>query len=248
MTSPSGPMAASGPDPVVAPHVADEDDWPGISFAELMALHAQSRERVRAAPEWASRGSAVGGEAYAHLVEALRDTRDAIADARLDEDVCAHLAGRLEEVTAYVRGLRAEPGERVWANRFDLTARGSSLPPAMMDLRIDPVHGRVRARTSFGTSYAGAGDAAHGGAVALLFDELLGLCANAGRPVSRTAYLHVDYRAVTPLNVPLVTRARIDRIEGRKRWVTGELRRDDPGGEVVAEAEGLFVELRPWHS
>lgn len=76
-------------------------------------------------------------------------------------------------------------------------------------------------------------------------------CSNAGRPVSRTAYLHVDYRAVTPLNVDLVARARMDRVEGRKRWVTGELCRVDASGAglgpAVAEAEGLFVELRPWH-
>ena len=228
---------------------APEDDWEGMTFAELME-HTQSRRaELRAeAPDWSARGSALGGEAYARLVVALRRTRDAVADARLDEEACAYLSARLEEATAYLHQVRAEPGERVWANRFDLTARGSSLPPAMEDLRIDPDHGRVRARVSFGTSYAGAGEAAHGGAVAMLFDELLGLCANAGRPVSRTAYLHVDYRAVAPLNVDLIVRARIDRVEGRKRWVTGELRRLDAVGHVVAEAEGLFVELRPWHA
>ncbi|MCO5310278.1 MAG: hypothetical protein M9891_13535 [Austwickia sp.] len=226
-----------------------EDDWSGLSFAELI-VHDQLRraQSPGEAPDWSARGTMVGGESYARLVDALRSTRDAIADARLDEAACAHLSERLDEVTAYVRALRAAPGERVWANRFDLTARGSSLPPAMDDLRIDPDHGRVRARVSFGTSYAGAGEAAHGGAVALLFDELLGLCANAGRAVSRTAYLHVDYRAVAPLNVPLIARARIDRVEGRKRWVTGELRRSDAPEHAVAEAEGLFVELRPWHA
>ena len=225
-----------------------QDDWEGLTFAELVALNRDQHDQLREhGPEWLARGSGVGGDSYARLVEALRSTRDAIAEARLDESVCAYLSGRLEEVTAYVRQLRAEPGERVWANRFDLTARGSALPPALQELRIDPVHGRVRARVSFGTSYAGAGDAAHGGAVALLFDEFLGLCANAGRLVSRTAYLHIDYRAVAPLNVPLTVRARMDRVEGRKRFVTGELRRDDEAAQVVAEAEALFVELRPWH-
>ena len=43
-------------------------------------------------------------------------------------------------------------------------------------------------------------------------------------------------------------RDRIDRVEGRKRWVTGELRRSDAPEHAVAEAEGLFVELRPWHA
>ncbi|MCA0435083.1 MAG: histidine phosphatase family protein [Actinobacteria bacterium] len=231
------------------PTSSPEDDWEGLTFAELRALSQQRRAELWAdIPDWAERGTAVGGEPYARLVDALRDTRDAIADARLDEDACAYLSERLEEVTAYVRALRALPGERVWANRFDLAARGSPLPPALNELRIDPDHGRVRAQVSFGTSYAGAGDAAHGGAVALLLDELLGLASNAGRPPARTAYLHVDYRAIAPLNVPLIARARIDRVEGRKRWVTGELRRSDAPEQTVAEAEGLFVELRPWHA
>lgn len=227
-----------------------DDDWPGLTFAELVRQRRDRADVERHEPgsHWALRGSAVGGESYPRLVEALRSARDAIAEARLDENVCAYLSGRLEEVTAYVRQLRAEPDERVWSNRFDLTARGSSLPPVLEDLRIDPVHGRVRGRTSFGTSYAGAGEAAHGGAVALLFDELLGLCANAGRQMARTAYLRVDYRAVAPLNVPLTVRARIESIEGRKRFVVGELRRAEGGHEVIAQAEGLFVELRPWHT
>ena len=175
--------------------------------------------------------------------QVLVQNRVAIAEARLDERESAYLAGRIEELTAYAKAIAAPSGERVWANRFDLTGRGSALPPEMEDIRIDPVHGRVTCAVTFGTSYVGAGDAAHGGAIALFFDELLGMCSNAGRPVARTAYLHVDYRAVTPLELPLQGAARIDRVEGRKRFVVGELRLGD---DVVAEAEGLFIELRPW--
>lgn len=235
--------------PLAGPRRAEgEDDWPGITFAELIELTERRRADLAAvSPDWSSNGSVVGGTAFARLIDSLRSTRDGIADAHLDESACAYLTGRLDEIAAYVRELRASPGERVWANRFDLTARGSSLPPALEELRIDPDHGRVRAVVSFGTSYAGAGEAAHGGAIALLFDELLGLCSNAARPPARTAYLHVDYRAVTPLNVPLTAHAWTSRVEGRKRWISGELRRTDDG-VVVAEAEGLFVELRPWHS
>lgn len=217
-----------------------------LSFEEYVArfMDDDAGSQVReAGPDWGKGGTRIGGADYARLVGALRDARDAIAEARLDERESAYLAGRIEELTAYAKAIAAPSGERVWANRFDLTGRGSALPPEMEDIRIDPVHGRVTCAVTFGTSYVGAGDAAHGGAIALFFDELLGMCSNAGRPVARTAYLHVDYRAVTQLELPLQGAARIDRVEGRKRFVVGELRLGD---DVVAEAEGLFIELRPW--
>lgn len=222
-------------------------DWVGITFEEMVAMSAAtagSPDHPRAAsPAWARLGHQRGGAEYVRLVEALRQARDAVAEARLTEAECIDLSARVEEFTAHARSLRGEVGDRVWAQRFDLAARGSTFPPPLRDIRVDLAHGRVRAQVTFGTSYVGAGQAAHGGAVALLFDEVLGLCSNAGRAVARTAYLHVDYRAVTPLNVPLTVSARVDRLEGRKRFVVGELRE---GEQVVAEAEGLFIELRSW--
>jgi hypothetical protein len=63
-----------------------------------------------------------------------------------------------------------------------------------------------------------------------------------GRTRARTAYLHVNYRAITPVDHELVLRAAIGREEDRKRFVTGTLH---DGERLVADAEGLFVELRP---
>jgi hypothetical protein len=68
----------------------------------------------------------------------------------------------------------------------------------------------------------------------------------AGRPISRTAFLHVDYRKVTPIDAPLVARGRVAGTEGRKAFVSAEL--VDAGGlgdTVLAEANGLMVRLLP---
>jgi predicted thioesterase len=71
----------------------------------------------------------------------------------------------------------------------------------------------------------------------------LGRIANSGsRAVSRTAYLKVNYRHITPIGVELRVEATVDRIEGRKRWISGRLFHHDV---LVADAEGLFIELRP---
>jgi acyl-CoA thioesterase FadM len=63
-----------------------------------------------------------------------------------------------------------------------------------------------------------------------------------GRSPARTAYLHVDFRHVTPVETELQVRVRFDREEGRKRFLRGTLH---DGDTLCAEAEGLFVALRP---
>ena len=64
----------------------------------------------------------------------------------------------------------------------------------------------------------------------------------AGRPRARTAYLHVNYRIITPIGVELHLDATVDRQEGRKIFASGRLRH---GADLLADAEGLFIVLRP---
>ena len=103
--------------------------------------------------------------------------------------------------------------------------------------------GHVGGRAQFRRSHVGGNAAAHGGTLPLLFDEVMGRVANAEqRTVARTAYLHVNYRNVTPVDRWLHVEASIDRQEGRKRWISGKL---TDGDTLIADAEGLFIELRP---
>jgi acyl-coenzyme A thioesterase PaaI-like protein len=99
-------------------------------------------------------------------------------------------------------------------------------------------------RGYFSRYYVGGNHAVHGGVLPLLFDWLYGMIVHAAnRPISRTAFLHVDYRKVTPIDAPLVVRGRIDSTEGRKAFVSGELTDDD--GTLLAEGKGLMVRLLP---
>ena len=83
-----------------------------------------------------------------------------------------------------------------------------------------------------------------GGMVAMMFDVMCGIIIHAiGRPISRTAFLHVDYRNVTPIDVPLTMRGWASKVEGRKTFVNAEL--TDPDGTLLAEANGLMVQLLP---
>ncbi|QZA15376.1 hypothetical protein H5U41_09035 [Mycolicibacterium holsaticum DSM 44478 = JCM 12374] len=65
--------------------------------------------------------------------------------------------------------------------------------------------------------------------------------APAGRPDSRTAYLHVDYRRVTPIDEPLTARAWIDSVDGRKLFLRATM--SDSDGNVLSEANGLMIKL-----
>jgi acyl-coenzyme A thioesterase PaaI-like protein len=78
----------------------------------------------------------------------------------------------------------------------------------------------------------------HGGFVAAAFDQLFGyLGVLVGRP-ALTASLTVKYRKPTPLAVELRLEGAVERTDGRKTFVRGRLL---AGGELLAEAEGLFV-------
>ena len=92
--------------------------------------------------------------------------------------------------------------------------------------------------------HVGGNMAVHGGVIPLFYDWHFGMIVSAaGRPISRTAYLHVDYRAVTPIDEPLISRGRIDRIDGRKAFITATM--TDADGTVLSEANGLMIKLLP---
>ena len=78
----------------------------------------------------------------------------------------------------------------------------------------------------------------------MLFDTVLGLTASVltGSPRQRTAYLHVNYRNIVPIEKELQFDAGVDRVDGRKIFVSGRL---SDGDTLLTEAEALFVRLKP---
>ena len=102
----------------------------------------------------------------------------------------------------------------------------------------------VEVAVQFSRYHVGGNSAVHGGVLPLLFDSVFGMVIHAtARPISRTAYLHVDYRNVTPIDVGLTVRGWASNVEGRKTFVNSAL--TDADGKVLAEAHGLMVSLKP---
>jgi len=143
---------------------------------------------------------------------------------------------------------RRRSGDPLTESRSPEASSGQRLVPGyQIDLKEDD---RVEGRVVFPPFYMGNGDeshelrSVHGGAIALLFDELLGwISLRGGRVRSRTAYLHVNFRAMARVDVELTFSGRTDRVEGRKQFLVGQLK---DGDTVLADVESLFVTPREW--
>jgi acyl-coenzyme A thioesterase PaaI-like protein len=100
----------------------------------------------------------------------------------------------------------------------------------------------VEGRVVFGSAYEGPPGSVHGGYVAAAWDEVLGFVQSLGGNPGFTGRLVVHYRNPTPLHTDLHFKARIDRVEGRKTFTTGEMH---AGDLLCAEAEALFIAAKP---
>jgi acyl-coenzyme A thioesterase PaaI-like protein len=100
----------------------------------------------------------------------------------------------------------------------------------------------VRGRVTFGYAYEGPPTCVHGGVIAELFDELLGMSNILAGQGAMTGTLKIRYRRPTPLLVPLQLAARHTGKEGRKVFAWGGIYNQ---GELTAEAEGVFIEVPP---
>jgi acyl-coenzyme A thioesterase PaaI-like protein len=182
-----------------------------------------------------------GGPEFGHLVSALRRLQDVAVQINGPGDALGRAAEEIDQLAASLEKWQVDEWERCAGRRPDLPGRGHPLLlPHTIDERTDT---SVRGRVVFTPYYLGGNNAAHGGTLPLLFDEVLGMLVNATGPPppSRTAYLTVHYRAVTPIDVELRLEATVDRQEGRKTWASGRLY---DGERLVSEADGLFVKLR----
>ncbi len=186
-------------------------------------------------PELAS-----GASSFPGMIDALRELQNQVTGSVPSAELAADVSRTLTDLAVRLSAHAVDERGQI-AGRVDLPGRATAMLPVIYLDEQDDQH--AVGRVTFGRFYLGGNGAAHGGAIPLVFDELMGRLANTGgRPPSRTAYLRVNYRSITPIDRELQLTARFDREEGRKRFLSGELR---DGGTLCADTEGLFVALRP---
>jgi acyl-coenzyme A thioesterase PaaI-like protein len=193
-------------------------------------------------------------DAAAALRRAVHDLALASTGGHHEPAALAAATRLVAEAAAVLDGERLAPwwdGPAVAQDRLGLRAyRHRSLfqgplhpfSPALSWIEAEPVaEGPTLAFTvTLSALYEGPPRAVHGGYLAALFDELLGGVQGRARDGGGyTGRLTIRYRALTPVDEPLVFTGWITSDKGRRITTAATCRTADDC--VTAEAEGLFV-------
>lgn len=100
---------------------------------------------------------------------------------------------------------------------------------------------KVRGRFTPRKSHQGFPGVAHGGIAAAAMDEAMGWAMYAAGAWAMTVRMQVKYRKPLPLGEEVIVSAETTRDRGRRLEATARI--ETPGGEVLCEAEGLFLRM-----
>lgn len=176
------------------------------------------------------------------FVAALHRLQDLTVSTRPDSAVWAAAAEHIENAWALLDGHQVSEVDAVAGRVLSLPGLGHPLLPPWTLTSAGP--DGVTMAGHFTQSHIGGNRAVHGGMIPLLYDWLFGMVVTSAeiRP-TRTAYLHVDYRKVTPIEEPLTAHGHVSKTDGRKAFITATMTAVD--GTVLTEANGLMVRLLP---
>lgn len=184
------------------------------------------------------------------VADALRAVIERFVATEAPIDVFDGMAAELEAVAAR---LAAHPQGHLYlgfaeaANAygesrgpFDNSPLMGLSNPLAPPLRLELRDGEVRGTATLGSAYEGPPGHVHGGFIAAMFDEVLGLAqTTSGRP-GMTGRLTISYRAPTPLHRELRLQGRVASVAGRKITCTGSIH---AGTTLCADAEALFISI-----
>ena len=178
------------------------------------------------------------------LAESVRALADASLRTTVGEDVVAEVRAGIDRLTERLTeqqipghfgvSLSASGVFRGHGNAV-VGLRNPIAPPLEIERSTE---GRAWSSFRLGALYEGPPGMVHGGVAALVMDQVLGEAAAAGGTPGMTGTLTLRYVQNTPLG-ECSAEAWIDRVEGVKTIVHGELRRAD--GETTVRAEGIFI-------
>ena len=192
-------------------------------------------------------------EALLGLNQTASELIDAIRVTRAPEETIDAVRLKLNQALALLDG-HARPGPYAQAELNSSAFWNASRRDPQSLMPYSPVIGDynpVSARFRFfevGDQLEGHGDIpvrfvgspgnSHGGYVAAILDEAMGLLNFMHGAGAFTGTLSVRYHRPTPILTPLHVHAEITHREGRKLHTRGELRCN---GELTASSEGVFI-------
>jgi acyl-coenzyme A thioesterase PaaI-like protein len=183
------------------------------------------------------------------LVARVHDLIDAVANTEVDTDTLAEASATVEGVTGRLNVARRQIGTMVqrdipsgdveYGTITNIVSGDTN--PAAPPLLLERTPEGLRGEVTLNTVYQGPPGLVHGGWIAALLDQAVGSASAVETTPGLTAKLEVNYRRPTPLFTPLEVTAEVERVEGRKVFVSGRIRAH---GEVTAEATALMVQVR----
>ena len=120
----------------------------------------------------------------------------------------------------------------------ELNAVGGWSNPLSPGLNMWFENGVAFGTVSCGYAYEGPPNHIHGGYVAAIFDQFMGMAQMMGKSPGMTGTLNVRYLRPTPLNTELRLRAELDKVDGRKTLMNGTMH---AGEQLTATCSALFV-------
>ncbi|WP_150253686.1 PaaI family thioesterase [Nocardiopsis deserti] len=183
------------------------------------------------------------------LVARVHDLVDAVANTEVDTDTLAEAAATVEGITGRLNVARRQIGTMVQRDLQSGDVEYGTITnivsgdtnPAAPPLLLERTPEGLRGEVTLNTVYQGPPGLVHGGWIAALLDQAVGSVSAVETTPGLTAKLEVNYRQPTPLFTPLEVTAEVDRVEGRKVFVSGRIRAH---GEVTAEATALMIQVR----
>ncbi|MDA8371490.1 MAG: PaaI family thioesterase [Nocardiopsaceae bacterium] len=184
----------------------------------------------------------------AALVDQVRVLIDAVAHTEAGPVDLAEARAAVATATELISGVRRAdaamlrqtwPGGRVEYGTITNIVSGPT-NPAAPPLELEACDGGLHGSVTLNETYQGPPGLVHGGWIAAMLDQALGVAASVAGAPGLTANLDVNYREPTPLHAPLEITARVTGTERRKVFVAGEVRHN---GKVTAEGTAIMVQL-----
>jgi acyl-coenzyme A thioesterase PaaI-like protein len=138
-------------------------------------------------------------------------------------------------------------GEEMFS--FDERPISGRAAPYGLDLSVFRDGDEAVGHVTLGSAHEGAPGRSHGGIVSALFDDVFGFVLTIQGQAAFTGTLTIRYEQAVPIGLPLECRVRMDRQEGRKLFMTGELAVETGGPTVshdetvVARATAIFISI-----
>ena len=139
------------------------------------------------------------------FVSAMRRLQDLTVSTNPDSSMWTTAAEHVESACALLDGHQVPETQAPAGRVLELPGLAHPLLPPWTVTDSGP--DGVTMAGHFTRSHVGGNNAVHGGMIPLFYDWLFGMVVStAGIRPTRTGYLHVDYRNITPIDEPLTAR------------------------------------------